>query len=315
MSNYKLLLPVIFLFIFTLASFGQVPTIFAPGVISSPLHDSAPAFSPDGKTVYFSRSNPAHSTIMVSRLTHEKWSVPEVTSFSGEWNDMEPAMSPDGSFLIFVSNRPAQPGDQPLDGSYNGKTWPGLGGNLWRVDRKGADWGTPVHLPDHINSSASTYAPSIAADSTLYFMHPSSETGKFRIFRARMVHGSLQSPEPILSAPNATYSDVDPAVAADGSFMVFGSGRAPATSMDLFIAFRSGDSWGEPIHLGEINSSGSDAEPRLSPDQKTLYFSSERVTSFRFPQQRDVTKAALKETWNNGLYNIWSVDLSSWLRR
>lgn len=35
----------------------HMPAIFAPGVISGPAHDSAPTFTRDGNTVYFTRSN------------------------------------------------------------------------------------------------------------------------------------------------------------------------------------------------------------------------------------------------------------------
>jgi Tol biopolymer transport system component len=87
-----------------------VPSIFAPGVISGPAHDAAPAFSPDGSVVYFSRNNSSVSLILMSRRTASGWTDPEVASFSGEWSDLEPAMAPDGSYLIFVSNRPASPG-------------------------------------------------------------------------------------------------------------------------------------------------------------------------------------------------------------
>jgi hypothetical protein len=54
-----------------------------------------------------------------------------------------------------------------------------------------------------------------------------------------------------------------------------------------------------------VNSTGSDAEPRLSPDGKTLYFSSERVAI-------EATGQAAAN-WNNGKYNIWSVPLTPWL--
>lgn len=90
------------------------PQVFAPGIISSAAHDSAPAFTPNGDTVYFSRSNTNFSIILESRLVHGQWSNPTPAPFSGFWNDMEPAMSPDGKFLVFVSSRPVVPGGQPL---------------------------------------------------------------------------------------------------------------------------------------------------------------------------------------------------------
>jgi hypothetical protein len=53
------------------------PEVFAPGVISGGSHDSAPAFSPDGKTVYVSRSNGDLSLIFESHMKKkEAWSPP-----------------------------------------------------------------------------------------------------------------------------------------------------------------------------------------------------------------------------------------------
>src|SRR5579859_875259 len=99
-----------------LAAQDIAPAVFAPGVMSGPLHDSAPAFTPDGRTVYFTRSDGQNSSILVSHLDNGHWSAPAMAAFSGQWSDMEPAMSPDGRFLVFVSNRPKTPGGKPLDG-------------------------------------------------------------------------------------------------------------------------------------------------------------------------------------------------------
>jgi Tol biopolymer transport system component len=302
-------------FILAFAAAAQVPEIFAPGVISGPAHDSAPAFTPDGHAVYFTRNNASASTILVSRLRGGRWTPPELAPFSGEWNDMEPAMAPDGSHLVFVSSRPTASGAKPIDGFFNGKAWPGQGGNLWRVDRRGSSWSAPARLSEVVNGSASTFAPSIARDGSLYFMRPDQSSGKFRLFRSQSRESGFDPPVPLPFSTGA-FTDVDPAVAPDESFLVFGSGRPPARSMDLFIVYRSNGQWGEPRHLGdEVNSAGSDAEARLSPDAKTLYFSSERVMPVVFPRSAASAQTDLLriQAWDNGLYNVWMIPLERWL--
>ena len=281
------------------------PAVFAPGVISGPAHDSAPAFAPDGNTVYFSRSEGKRSTILVSHRQDGRWSTPATAPFSGQWSDMEASMSPDGRFLVFISNRPKSGGGKPLDGFFMGRSFPGGGGNLWMVRCEGDGWSAPVRLPDAINRSDSTFAPSVAADGTLYFMRPADDPKHFRLYRAAFVHGAYQQPQP-LPFSDGTVTDVDPAVAPDESFVVFGSSRPPARQIDLFIAFRDGEHWGTPIHLGDVvNSAGSDAEARLGPDHRTLYFASDRLSELAV----GVTRA----DWDNGKYNIWQVPLASWL--
>ena len=300
------------------AAFAQeVPTIFAPGVISGSAHDSAPAFTPDGKTVYFSRSNSSGSTILVSHLERGNWSKPEIASFSGRWDDLEPAMSPDGKFLIFISSRPTDGKGKPLNGFFNGQVQVGHGGNLWRVNRVGEKWSEPIRLPDNVNRSTATYAPSVTGDGSLYFMEANGEKRRFRLFRSQFANGVYQSPESV-SFSTGEATDVDPAVAPDESFVVFGSSRTPALGIDLFIVFRKNNMWGEPVHLGtEINSPGSDAEPRLSPDLKTVYFSSTRTMPITFPRTLEFANRDLEriEEWDNGNYNIWQFSLANWLEK
>ncbi len=296
-----------------LTAFAQVPTIFAPGAISGPAHDASPAFTPDGKTVYFSRGD----AILVSRLQGGKWSNPKIAPFSGKWRDIEPAMSPDGSFLIFISNRPAGGKGKPLDGFFNAQAQPGKGGNLWRVNLVGSKWSKPVRLPDNVNRSNSIYAPSVMRDGSFYFMEMSGEKRKFRIFRSQFADGIYQSPETV-SFSTGDVTDVDPVAAPDESFVIFSSSRPPAQNSDLFIVFRKNGVWGEPIHMGtDINSPDSDIEARLSPDGKTMYFSSTRTMPITFPRTIDSANRDLEriKEWDNGNNNIWQFSLADWLER
>lgn len=281
------------------------PTIFAPGVISGPVHDSAPAFTPDGRTVYFTRSEGTNSAILVSHLEQGHWSTPVTAPFSGQWSDMEPAMSPDGRFLIFISNRPKTPHGKPLDGFFMGRSFPERGGNLWKVTWDNGKWSAPVRLPDVVNRSDSTFAPSVASDGTLYFMHPAADPKHFQLFRAAWRRNGYDEPQ-TLPFSDGHVTDVDPAVAPDESFVVFGSSRSPARGIDLFIVFRDNGEWGTPIHLGNgVNSAGSDAEARLSPDHQTLYFASDRMA--------DIAPGTVRADWDNGKYNIWQIPLAPWL--
>lgn len=292
------------------------PQIYAPAVISGPAHDSAPAFDMSGDSVYFGRSSRQQSVILVSRRDDRGvWSEPRIAPFSGTWNDMEPAMSPDGRFLVFVSNRPDHPGDEVVEAYYNGGKH--HGGRLWRVERRGAGWSAPVLLPATVNTNSSTFAPSIAADGSLYFMTTDAQTGKFRLFRSQFRDGDYLLAEP-LAFSDGIVTAVDPAVAPDESYLVFGSGRLPDHGIDLFVVFRDGDGWGAPVHLGnDVNTPRSDAEPRLSADGRTLYFSSERMVSVQFPRtpEQAAVDVARMQSWDNGNYNIWQVPLAPLLAR
>ncbi len=48
-------------------------------------NDDTLAFSPDGNTVLFDRTNGPHKTIMIAQKVHGLWQKPKVASFSGKW--------------------------------------------------------------------------------------------------------------------------------------------------------------------------------------------------------------------------------------
>ncbi|MFC3651252.1 TolB family protein [Dyella humi] len=292
----------------------DAPQVFAPGVISGPAGEACPAFTPDGNTVYFD----VGSMILVSHRERGSWSKPEIAPFSGQWLDHDPTMSPDGSYMVFVSNRPVKAGAEALGATINGTFYPARGGHLWRVDRKGDGWGTPVHLPDAVNASDRTYAPSVAADGSLYFIHPDAQS-VFHIYSSAYAHGAYQ-PAVLVAVGDPAATTHDPAIAPDQSFMVFNSADAKAGSMgDFYIAFREGDHWGKPIDLGEaVNGKPgkwSQWGAHIGPDHRTLYYTSDRQTQLNYPLTPEQAKAALArmQSWDNGTDNIWYVSLAPWL--
>ncbi|HXE61654.1 MAG TPA: hypothetical protein VN607_13150 [Gemmatimonadaceae bacterium] len=292
------------------------PTVFSPGVISGPANDLSPAFTPDGRTVFFTRANSSESLILISHLSGGKWSTPAIASFSGKWRDLEPTMAPDGSFLIFASNRPATNGGKALDAYYNGAPQPGIGGNLWRVDHTAAGWGEPHRLPDVVNANGSIFSPSIAADGSVYFMKPTGAQARFHIFRAQFSHGTYETPVAVPIAAGEDAGDYDPAVAPDESFIVFSSGRMKANGTSLFIARKKGGTWDTPAYMGtEISPPQSnDIEARLGRDHRTLYFSTRREVPTGWENGVTGQKGlAMMEAWNDGLSNIWEVSLDTWL--
>ncbi len=281
----------------------EAPEIFGPGVISGPSSDADAALTPDGATVMFSRDG----AILVSTKSTAGWTVPRIAPFSGRWMDAQPTLAPDGSALVFVSNRPLAEGDAKHPG-----------GNLWRVERRGDDWGEPVHLPSVVNRGASIWGPSLAADGSLYFMDRVDGKGPFKLWRAQAKSGTWLAPV-LQSFGDATTQDVDPTVAPDESFIVFSS-KHPATDQHerLFIAFRDGAGWGKPIDLGDaVNGSGGNDsnEARLAPDGRTLYFTSDRQQPVSYPRTRAQADADLARiaAWDNGNQNIWRVSLAPWL--
>jgi hypothetical protein len=95
---------------------GDNPLVFAPGIVSTLQHEhSAPAFTPDGKEVYWSlirKSNDStYQHIMYSEFINNSWTSPRLAPFSSyDFYEGGPVISSDGKRLYIYRGIPAAPG-------------------------------------------------------------------------------------------------------------------------------------------------------------------------------------------------------------
>ncbi|MBK8339685.1 MAG: PD40 domain-containing protein [Flavobacteriales bacterium] len=114
-----------------------------PGQVNGPFHEGPAVLAPDGRTLYFTRSNYVKrklqkdagntSHLMLFRSTLDstgRWSDMRAFAYNGEyWSTGHPALSTDGKMLYFASDRP------------------GLGGtDIWRCKDIGTGWSEPENL-------------------------------------------------------------------------------------------------------------------------------------------------------------------------
>lgn len=134
---------------------------WTPQAIASDLYESSPAFSPDGRELYFMRANRAFSeyTLLRSRCATSGWEAPQPVPFGlpAPVSEGDPFVARDGRRLYFISTRPA-PGKQGNDL------------DIWVVERNDrGDWGNPVRLPEPVNSPHAELMPRVTADGRIYF--------------------------------------------------------------------------------------------------------------------------------------------------
>lgn len=289
------------------------PTVFAPGIVSGPANDGAPCFSPDGTTLFFTRSAAHWTVILESHFVHGSWTEPIIAPFSGQWPDSSPAWSPDGRYVVFQSTRPKTP---LVTRPKPGEPIPGVVSNLWRVDRTADGWSAPTRLPDAVNIASSIWRPSIAANGNLY-MTVITKDGLKSLYLAAIQDGNYTPAQPLPFSRGANL-DVDPDVAPDESFLIFSSGgRIPNDSHErLYLVRKAGTGWGAPTLIryeGDVTVYGAstDNEPRLGRDRRTLYFTSDRAAAAHFPRTLEQAEDDEKrmDLWDNGNTNVWFIDL------
>jgi hypothetical protein len=255
------------------------------GIIHADSDDTL-AFTPDGSTVFFDRSEGKHKTVMISHKVGGRWSRPQVASFSGTWFDQDPVVSPDGSYLLFDSDRPVKPGSKSLWQDYF-VGGPAPGSNIWKVQRTSGRWGAPVWLGPVVNNSPFVDFASIAADGTLYFISWNEHEKAMHTWKSEYRHRKYLPPVRV-GLGDAAVSTHDPAVAPDQSFIVFDYGKIKGGLGRLCIAFREGDHWSEPIDLGDVVNKDLPWGSHIAPDRRSIYFT--------------------------GQSGIWHLSLKHWLR-
>lgn len=130
------------------------------GALNSALDEGAPAFSPDGKTMYLTiceedASYPRMAKIATSSRSDASWGKPQPLKITGDTlsSYAHPAVSPDGRWLYFTSDMP---------GGYGGT-------DIWRCTIGNKDIGTVENLGPDINTPANESFPAFRPNGELYF--------------------------------------------------------------------------------------------------------------------------------------------------
>ena len=248
---------------------GNIPVIFAPGVISlTNRFETYPAFSPDGKEMFFSVVNAGWTAgkIFYTRERNGNWTVPVPADFSNNnYVNWESFISPDGNRQFFTSkNRP-----------------PSTTYDIWMVERMSdTSWTTPVRLNSPVNTNATDGSACVTNNGTLYFTSlRGGGYGGSIIYRAKLTDSSYSQVENMGNIIHTTSGEAEPFMAPDESYMIFISEyRAVGHGgYDLWICFRNNDSsWTVPVNMGAgINTANDEYGPRVTVDGKYLFFTRE----------------------------------------
>lgn len=136
------------------------------GGVNAEFHDAFATFTPDGQTMYFTRTQMDKGKMRLNKENTSNLEIIKATFIEGEWTNLEsfafnspdfsnghPALSADGKTLYFSSDRP---------GGY-GST------DLYSCNWNGTAWDAPVNLGPMVNTPGREVMPHVGFDEKLYF--------------------------------------------------------------------------------------------------------------------------------------------------
>lgn len=173
--------------------------------VNSKLHEGNICFSGDGQTLYISRSNfeadkkkfneDRVNTVQLygAYKIEGKWSKLEKLPFcEDDYSYEHPALSPDGKRLYFSSNKTGGIGDF----------------DIYYVEIKGENYGDPINLGEHINTTNREHFPFISKEGNLFFASNGHlGLGMLDVFVSEFIDGNFTQPVNLGAPINSQYDD------------------------------------------------------------------------------------------------------------
>ncbi len=272
----------------------DTPQLLVPSLIASPAEEYNGTFSPDGTIFFYTTDIPENAYVSMTRMNQDgSWTKPTIAPFSGEYSDYDPLFNPDGSRLYFTSSRPAPDNEDS---------------GIWYVNRLQQGWSAPVQVVLSADESQEFFS-SLTRSGKIYFNIWS--TGK--VFEATP-DGDGFNIVPLPPVVNADYDKGDPFISPDEDYLIFRGYRSDQKGGgDLYITYKTEDSWTEPKNLdGPINSESQEMCPYVTSDGKLFIFASARISNKVETGPGESVKAIHDkyESYDNGEQNIYYMSAS-----
>jgi outer membrane protein OmpA-like peptidoglycan-associated protein len=142
----------------------------------------------------------------------------------------------------------------------------------------------PVNLGDSINSPDPEYLPVLTIDQKTLIFTRNIGSRNEDFFISHLLDDSTWSGATPLGPPvNSRYNEGAQTISQDGKVLIYTICNRPdgMGSCDLYYANRTTTGWSEPHDIGPpVNSPYWDTQPCLSPDNRDLYFVSNRTGGY-----------------------------------
>ncbi len=206
-------------------------------VINSEYHEGPATFSPDGKTIYFTRVDYAQGQfnmskekevqlkIFESQFQNGSWTEPKRSSFNQDQiASAHPTISADESYIIFASDRPEGHGKMDLYITYN----------------KNGQWSSPSNLGLEINSAGNDWFPYISEKGQLFYSSDGkSDSRGIDVYISSNLGEQWVTPTRLPYPMNTRYDDFALIVDEKATSGYFSSNRPTGLGKDDIFGFNS----------------------------------------------------------------------------
>ncbi|MCP4728137.1 MAG: tetratricopeptide repeat protein [bacterium] len=219
---------------------GNNPELFLPGLVSTNNLDICIAFLQEGNVCVFSNDV---DEIYYTYVSDGSWTTPVKAPFPEGEGKIQYTAGPDGKTIYFYSSRLTSASDMRHDL------------NIWAMVWTGTGWAEPYPLPSPVNTEDNhELYPSKTQSGNLYFFSGWRKNNPLGdVYRSRFIKGEYQQQESLEDHISTEYHEIDPVIAPDESYIIFGSNRPGGYNFyDLYISFRiDSENWTHPVNLGE----------------------------------------------------------------
>ncbi|NJW53929.1 OmpA family protein [Salinimicrobium oceani] len=241
--------------------------------INTDTHESSAAFSRDGKTMYFDRTNSRRvkvewsevpvATIRIYRaeLVDGQWTNIEALPFtSDQFSTEHPTLSADGSTLYFASDMPGSLGSFDIYSV--------------AVNEDGT-FGEPVNLGSNVNTANREQFPYIANDGTLYFTSDGHVGfGNLDIFKSEQNNGTFGMAQNLGNTINSEFDDFAFVLKEGEEKGYLASNRRGSDNLYAF----SREEYTPPVLPKEISEINPDTGRRQIAGVGNIYFDFDKAT-------------------------------------
>jgi len=177
-----------------------------------------------------------------------------------------PYMTENGTWFFFFftpdMNIPAN--EQLLDGVTG----------IWWTQKVGGSWTAPERII--LNDDVSLDGAESVVGTTMWFGSVrAGNTGEIDVYSSEFEDGKWGNVENLGDQLNSEYDIGEFHLMANMSTLYFHTGNVGfGENMDLWVTQKTGNSWGTPVPIAELNTEATEGYPYVTPDGNELWFTS-----------------------------------------